>query len=127
MKFSHMPKAYIGKEQAYVKHTILKKYLQRLFMIVGKKEKIINYVDCFSGPWKEKNYDLSDTSIGISLEQMAGCQQTLKDVLVKILHSELCTLKRIQLLLKSCRLFFPSSVTRQWKRNASMRLYRFIV
>jgi len=75
-----MPKAYIGKEQAYVKHTILKAYLQRLFMIVGRKEKIINYVDCFSGPWKEKNYDLSDTSIGISLEQMARCQQSLKDV-----------------------------------------------
>jgi len=79
LKISHMPKAYLGKEQAYVKHTILKAYLQRLFMIVGRKEKIINYVDCFAGPWKENNYDLSDTSIGISLEQMAKCQQSLKD------------------------------------------------
>jgi len=79
MKTSQMPKAYIGKEQAYVKHTILKTYIQRLFMIVGRKEKVINYVDCFAGPWKEKNYNFSDTSIGVSLEQMAKCQQGLKD------------------------------------------------
>lgn len=35
MTGSKMPDAYIGREQAYVKHTILKTYLQRLFMIVG--------------------------------------------------------------------------------------------
>ncbi len=79
MTRSKMPDAYIGKEQAYVKHTILKIYLQRLFMIVGQgKETVINYVDCFAGPWQEEDDKLSDTSIGVSLEQMSFCQQSLK-------------------------------------------------
>jgi len=80
MTRSKMPDAYIGKEQAYVKHTILKTYLQRLFMIVGQgKETVINYVDCFAGPWQEEDDKLSDTSIGVSLEQMVQCQQGLKE------------------------------------------------
>lgn len=75
-----MPEAYIGKEQAYVKHTILRTYLQRLFMIVGRsKEIVINYVDCFAGPWQEEDDNLSDTSIGVSLEQMALCQKSLEE------------------------------------------------
>ena len=80
MAKSKMPKTYIGKEQAFIKHTILKTYLERLFMIVGlKKELVINYVDCFAGPWKDEGDNLCDTSIFISLEQMAKCQQYLKD------------------------------------------------
>lgn len=75
-----MPSTYIGKEQAYVKHTILRTYLQRLFVIVGQgKEIVINYVDCFAGPWQEEDDKLSDTSIGVSLEQMAMCQKSLED------------------------------------------------
>jgi len=75
-----MPDVYIGKEQAYVKHTILKTYLQRLFMIIGQgRESTINYVDCFAGPWQEEDERLSDTSIGVSLEQMAECRRQLKD------------------------------------------------
>lgn len=89
-----MPSIYIGKEQAYVKHTILKTYLQRLFLIVGQsKETVINYVDCFAGPWKEEDEDLSDTSIGVSLEQMASCQESLqkqfgRDVKFRALYIE---------------------------------------
>lgn len=80
MAMNKMPDAYIGREQAYVKHTILKTYLQRLFMIVGQgKEDIVNYVDCFAGPWQEEDQTLSDTSIGVSLDQMARCQQGLKE------------------------------------------------
>lgn len=76
---SKIPREYVGREQAYVKHTILRSYLQRLFMIVGQaKEPVINYVDCFAGPWQEESEHLRDTSIGISLEQMATCQQGLK-------------------------------------------------
>lgn len=79
MTISRMPLAYVGREQAYIKHEILKTYLQRLFMIVGRsKETVINYVDCFAGPWKEADEKLSDTSIGVSLEQMANCQKSLQ-------------------------------------------------
>lgn len=75
MNSDEMPLSYQRREQAYLKHTILKAYLQRLFLIVGKKkEDVINYVDCFSGPWQAGDEKLGDTSIGVSLEQMSNCQ-----------------------------------------------------
>lgn len=74
-----IPAEYIGREQAYVKHTILRVYLQRLFMIIGRSESVINYVDCFAGPWSEESDDLRDTSIGISLNLMRDCAKSLEE------------------------------------------------
>ena len=34
-----IPASYKGREQAFVKHTLLKSYLERLFMIVGQHAK----------------------------------------------------------------------------------------
>ena len=76
---SLIPMEYQGREQAYVKHTILRTYLQRLFMIIGRSEKVINYVDCFAGPWSEESDDLRDTSIGISLSLMKDCAKSLEE------------------------------------------------
>jgi hypothetical protein len=45
------PEDYKGKEQTYIKHTLLNNYLYRLFMIIGQYEDSISYVDCFAGPW----------------------------------------------------------------------------
>ena len=73
-----LPENYVGREQAYVKHRILETYIERLFMIVGQNKAVVNYVDCFSGPWQEGDKLLSDTSIGISLNQMSRCHETLK-------------------------------------------------
>ncbi|WLG62264.1 three-Cys-motif partner protein TcmP [Pseudomonas sp. FP1762] len=75
-----IPVEYHGREQAYVKHIILKTYLQRLFMIIGRNETVINYVDCFAGPWSEESEDLRDTSIGISLKLMKDCAKSLEEV-----------------------------------------------
>lgn len=71
-------KDYIGREQSFLKHTILETYLQRLFMIIGRTEITINYVDCFAGPWADDNKELKDTSIGLSIEQMRKCVATLR-------------------------------------------------
>lgn len=76
---SLIPMEYQGREQAYVKHTILRTYLQRLFMIIGRSEQVINYVDCFAGPWSEESDDLRDTSIGISLSLMKDCAKSLEE------------------------------------------------
>jgi len=75
-----VPKEYHGREQAFIKHTILKTYLQRLFMIVGRAgTPVINYVDCFAGPWSEEDSEsLDDTSIGISLQQMKATAEALQ-------------------------------------------------
>ena len=62
-----VPENYRNREQAYVKHHLLQTYLERLFMIIGQNQRIIRYVDCFSGPWNEQDENLEDTSIAISL------------------------------------------------------------
>ncbi|HIP38444.1 MAG TPA: three-Cys-motif partner protein TcmP [Desulfocapsa sulfexigens] len=72
-----VPESYRGREQAFVKHTLLKTYLERLFMIIGLFQSHIRYVDCFSGPWQEGSSDLRDTSISISLEIMRRCRRAL--------------------------------------------------
>lgn len=69
---------YVGREQSFLKHTILDTYLQRLFMIIGRSEKVINYVDCFAGPWADDNKELNDTSIGLSIGQMRKCVDDLR-------------------------------------------------
>ncbi len=72
------PEHYKGHEQSHIKHRLLEAYLEMLFMIIGLKEKRICYVDCFSGPWKESDKDLSGTSIALSLEVMQKCHKSLR-------------------------------------------------
>ena len=74
------PEDYIGREQTFIKHTLLRAYLERLFMIIGRYEEKISYVDCFAGPWQEGRNDLQDTSIAISLNIMKKCQEGLSQL-----------------------------------------------
>ena len=78
-----VPTAYDGKEQAYIKHELLKAYLQTLFLIIGmggrgKKHIELCYVDCFAGPWADESDSLSSTSIAISLQILDSCVQKLR-------------------------------------------------
>ncbi len=73
-----VPENYRNREQTYVKHQLLKTYLERLFMIIGQHQSVIRYVDCFSGPWNEQDEGLQDTSIGISLDIMHKCLDVLR-------------------------------------------------
>jgi len=79
-----IPENYRNREQAYVKHHLLRTYLERLFMIIGQSQGIIRYVDCFSGPWNEQDDKLQDTSIGISLEIMHKCWDGLTKMGCKV-------------------------------------------
>ena len=72
-----IPENYKGREQAYIKHTLLRNYLEKLFMIVGQHQKVICYIDCFAGPWQEDSDTLDDTSISISLNIINKCQTAL--------------------------------------------------
>jgi three-Cys-motif partner protein len=87
-----IPEHYRGREQAFIKHTLLKGYIEKLFMIRGQNEKSISYVDCFAGPWQEDSPDLDDTSVGISLGIMSDCRKALaklsKDVHFRALFIE---------------------------------------
>ena len=72
-----IPDSYRGREQALIKHTLLRQYLERLFMIIGQSEEDICYVDCFAGPWQNGGANLQDTSIAISLDIMEKCRRSL--------------------------------------------------
>lgn len=86
MKFNPheiIPQAYVGREQAYIKHLLLEGYLERLLYIVGWSaaqlghDEIV-FVDCFAGPWKDESDDLKSTSIAISMELLSKVQYTLE-------------------------------------------------
>lgn len=52
---STVPEVYEGREQALVKHALLKSYLEKLVLIIGMSAKQtrkaeICFVDCFAGP-----------------------------------------------------------------------------
>lgn len=81
-KTGAVPDAYDGREQAFIKHELLKGYLEKLFFIVGgaarKFGRIdLRYVDCFAGPWGDVSDDLKSTSIAISLQTLDVVRQKL--------------------------------------------------
>jgi three-Cys-motif partner protein len=72
-------KDYEEREQAWVKHWLLREYLRRLIFKVATKWNRFVYVDGFAGPWGAKTENLSDTSFGIALEVMRECQSKLAE------------------------------------------------
>lgn len=69
---------YHEREQAWVKHWLLEKYLEKLVFKVGTKWKRFIYIDAFSGPWKSASDDLSDTSFSIALGVLKKCQDKIR-------------------------------------------------
>lgn len=79
---------YSGREQTYVKHLILQKYLQRFAHIIGSKWETITYVDCFAGPWNVRSDDLKDSSFSIALEQLRQARQTYPNLKLRCFFLE---------------------------------------
>lgn len=67
---------YVGREQTWVKHYVLRKYLERFAHIIGSWRPSITYVDGFSGPWKTQSDDLTDTSFSIALTELRKARDT---------------------------------------------------
>ena len=61
---------YKGKEQTYVKHFFLERYLETVAFHIGYTQQEFVYVDCFSGPWKAADEQLADTSIRIAMDKL---------------------------------------------------------
>lgn len=72
------PNLYKGREQTAVKHEIFGRYFLRFACIVGGQWESITYVDCFSGPWKEKSADYSDTSFGIAIKHLREARDAVR-------------------------------------------------
>lgn len=61
--------AYTDREHSWIKHILLKAYLEKVLSIIGTAgyHREITYVDCFAGPWGDASEDLGGTSISVSL------------------------------------------------------------
>jgi three-Cys-motif partner protein len=79
-----MPKAdlsaYAGREQAYVKHYLLEKYLAPLAYKVGSAWDSFVYIDGFSGPWQTTRPDYADSSFGVAVDTLRQVRDRLQEM-----------------------------------------------
>ena len=61
---------YRGREQTYLKHFFLERYLETVAFHIGYSHRDFAYVDCFSGPWQSNDEAFADTSIRIALDKL---------------------------------------------------------
>jgi three-Cys-motif partner protein len=71
--------AYIDREQAFVKHFVLRNYLQRLAMKVGHfaPGTTLNYLDGFSGPWDAVSENWTDSSPYVAAAELKKAKDIL--------------------------------------------------
>ena len=72
------PEHYVGREQAYVKHFLLRHYFSDLIHKIASVYDNIVYIDGFSGPWQSANENFGDTSFGIALAAMRSAREVWK-------------------------------------------------
>lgn len=68
---------YENREHAKAKHDLLKRYIERYAMILGRHATEIAFVDGFAGPWQSGAADRSDTSFGLSAATLRKCAEAL--------------------------------------------------
>jgi three-Cys-motif partner protein len=73
------PSLYAGREQTYVKHFFLKRYLERVAWNIYSFQSDFAYVDGFSGPWKSAAESYKDTSFSLALEQLRAVRTGVKE------------------------------------------------
>lgn len=64
------PSLYVGREQTYVKHFFLERYLERVAYNIYSFQSDFVYVDGFSGPWKSAAETYKDTSFSLAVDQL---------------------------------------------------------
>lgn len=69
---------YTGREQSYVKHVFLERYLERLAHKIASVYSHVVFVDGFAGPWQSANEKLEDTSFGIALNALRRAKASWK-------------------------------------------------
>lgn len=71
-------KLYEGREQTYVKHFVLKQYLERVAYNILSFQNDFVYVDGFSGPWKSEDDAYEDTSFKLAIDQLRAVRDGVK-------------------------------------------------
>ena len=79
-----MPKVdltnYLGREQAYVKHCLLEKYLSRWAYKIGSSWDPLVFVDGFAGPWATQDANFADASFSIALRVLKEAVEGLMKI-----------------------------------------------
>ena len=70
---------YTGREQSYVKHVFLERYLELLVHKTASIYPHIVFVDGFAGPWQSANEKFEDTSFGIALNALRRAKASWKE------------------------------------------------
>jgi three-Cys-motif partner protein len=70
---------YRGREQTYLKHFFLERYLERVSYVIGYSYPEFVYVDGFSGPWRSQSEAFDDTSFIIAINRL----RQVRDGLIK--------------------------------------------
>lgn len=71
---------YKDREQTYLKHLFLERYLETVAYHIGYSHREFVYVDCFSGPWRTADEELGDTSIRIALDRLNSVRTRLAEL-----------------------------------------------
>jgi len=74
------PEYYRGREQTYLKHFFLERYLERVAYNIGSFYNDFVYVDGFSGPWQSGDEALDDTSFMIAIQKLRQVREGLAKV-----------------------------------------------
>jgi three-Cys-motif partner protein len=79
--FPRMPKLdladYAGREQAFIKHSLLRNYLPDWGYKTGSTWDNLIFIDGFAGPWKVQDENLSDSSFSIAINALRDLQNGL--------------------------------------------------
>lgn len=76
------PESYKGREQTYVKHVFLDRYLERVALVTlasGGWTDFV-FVDGYSGPWQAQGEKSEDTSVSIALTKLRVVRQALQGI-----------------------------------------------
>jgi len=71
---------YKDREQTYLKHLFLERYLETVAYHIGYSHREFVFVDCFSGPWRAAHEELGDTSIRIALDRLNSVRNRLAEL-----------------------------------------------
>ena len=77
-KVDTLPDSYRGREQTFIKHLILKRYLERVARNILWSQQEFVFVDGFSGPWASKSSSYEDISFGIAMQLLRQVRDELK-------------------------------------------------
>ena len=89
---THETETYRGREQSYVKHLFLTRYLKEAaFKIFQGRSRAFNFVDAFAGPWNVADEsDYSDTSFDPALRTLDEVRSHLRSIGRGDFHIRFC-------------------------------------